>query len=95
MSIFLLLAQYLQFILPPWLAKQIMEDKAIAADGGPLHLPINMGVLPVPAFASCGSERGICGLVTSIFFLNFISNSYLEDIFERLLYLMLKQFCKK
>ena len=55
----------------PWLAKEMTKDEAIAAHGGPLHLPSNMGVLPVPAFASCGSERGICGLVTSILLFEF------------------------
>ena len=31
----------------------------------------HVAALPVPAFASCGSERGICGLVTSSFFFLF------------------------
>ena len=75
----------------------MLEIKAFEApeQDAPAGPQAHVAALPVPAFASCGSERGICGLVTSIFFLNFISNSYLEDIFERLLYLMLKQFCKK
>ena len=59
LKILFLLADYLQFVLLPWFAKEMTEDEAIAAHGGPLHLPSNMGVLPVPAFASCGSERGI------------------------------------
>ena len=41
----------------------------------------DVAALPAPAFASCGSERGSCGLVTSLLpFLFFVGNSHPEGV---------------
>ena len=48
--------------------KGLLKIKAFEApeQDAPAGPQAHVAALPVPAFASCGSEKGICGLVTSI-----------------------------
>ena len=61
----------------------MLEIKAFEApeQDAPAGPQAHVAALPAPAFASCGSEKGICGLVTSILlFLELESNSHPEGI---------------
>ena len=51
----------------------MLKIKAVEApeQDAPAGPQAHVAALPVPAFASCGSERGICGLVTSILLFEF------------------------
>ena len=80
LKLLFLLAEYLQFVLLPCFAKEMTEDEAIAAHGGPLHSQAIWVFYLCLRLQVVGLRGESVVLSLLFFFLNFVGNSHLEGI---------------